>query len=138
MSTEENKALVRRLLEETWNNGNLDVSDELVSADCVLHYQGRSIPAGGAAGKGIVTTWRTAFPDFEFLFEDMIAEGETVAARIPFRGTHLGTLFGIAPTGRQITITETLILRLANGKVVEMWEDFDQLGLLRQLGALPS
>lgn len=137
MSTEENKTLVRRLFEESWNKGNLEVSDELISSDCVLHYGGRVFPVNGDAGKAIVAAWRTAFPDFQFLFEDCIAEGDRVVLRIPFRATHRGEFFGIASTGRQINVTEILIARIKDGKVVEMWEEYDQLGMLQQLGAVP-
>lgn len=138
MSTEANKALVRRLFEAAWNQGNLEVSDELISSDCVLHYQGTVFPVNGDAGKAIVAAWRTAFPDFQFLFEDCIAERDRVALRIPFRATHRGNFFGIAPTGKQINVTEMLIARIKDGKVVEMWEEYDQLGMLQQLGAVPT
>ena len=137
MSVEENKALVRRLFEESWNKGNLEVSDELISSDCVLHYRGTVFPVNGDAGKAIVAAWRTAFPDFQFFFEDCIAEGDRVVLRIPFRATHRGEFFGIAPTGKQINVTEMLIARIKDGKVVEMWEEYDQLGMLQQLGAVP-
>jgi steroid delta-isomerase-like uncharacterized protein len=136
MSIEENKVLVRRLFEEAWNKGNLDVADELMSDDCVLHYQGHTIPINGDAGKGIVAAWRNAFPDFQFLFEDCIAEGDKVVLRIPFRATHRGQFFGVAPTGRQINVSEILIAGIKDGKIVEMCEEFDQLGMLQQLGAI--
>jgi len=138
MSTEENKALVLRLFEETWNKGNLEESDELIASDCVLHYGGRVFPVNGDAGKAIIIAWRTAFPDFQFLFEDCIAEGDKVVLRIPFRATHQGSFFGIAPTGKRINVTEMLIVRIKDGKIAEMWEEYDQLGMLQQLGAAPS
>lgn len=137
MSIEENKALVRRLFEETWNKGNLEVADELLSGDCVLHYQGRAFPIYGDAGKAIIARWRKAFPDFQFLFEDCIAEGDKVVLRIPFRATHQGIFWDIAPTGKQIQVSEMLIARIEDGKIAEMWEDYDQLGMLQQLGAIP-
>jgi len=137
MSIEENKVLVLRLFEEAWNKGNLEVSDELMSTECVLHYRGATFPVSGEAGKAIVGRWRTAFPDFQFLFEDCIAEKDRVVLRIPFRATHRGDFFGIAPTGKQIYVTEMLIARLKDGKIVEMWEEYDQLGMLQQLGAIP-
>jgi steroid delta-isomerase-like uncharacterized protein len=137
MSTEENKALVRRLFEEAWNKGNLEVSDELMASDCVLHYRGTVFPVNGDAGKAVVAAWRTAFPDFQFFFEDCIAEGDKVVLRIPFHATHQGKFFGIAPTSKQISVTEMLIARIQDGKVAEMWEEYDQLGMLQQLGAIP-
>jgi steroid delta-isomerase-like uncharacterized protein len=138
MSTEENKALVRRYFEEAWNQGNLEVSDELISSDCVLHFRGTASPFSGDAGKAIVAAWRTAFPDLQLLFEDCIAEKDRVVLRISFRATHRGEFFGIAPTGKQINVTEMLIARIKDGKVVEMWDEYDDLGMLQQLGVIPS
>ncbi|HXJ96190.1 MAG TPA: ester cyclase [Terriglobia bacterium] len=85
---------------------------------------------------GIVKTWRAAFPDFHFALEDMIVEGNKVALRIPFTGTHQGKFWGLEPTGKTIHVTETLILRIEGGKIAEMWEDYGEYGMRMQLGLI--
>lgn len=136
--SEENKALVRRVFEDVWNKGNLAVVDEL----CATNYLGHqpSIPEGirGPEGfKQFVTMYRTAFPDVQFTIEDMIAEGDKVVDRWTARGTHKGALMDIPPTGKQVTVTGMGIVRIEGGKAVEAWGNFDQLGLLQQLGVVP-
>ena len=86
----------------------------------------------------MVAHWRTAFPDFRFEVADLIAEGDKVVARVPFTGTHRGQLMDIAPTGRTVRVGEILILRIADGKIAEAWEEYDELEMRRQLGVLPS
>ena len=85
-----------------------------------------------------ITAWRAAFPDFRLTIEDLIAEGETVMARWSCRGTHKGDLSGIAPTGKQFTISGVSIARFANGKMAEGWVNWDALGLMQQLGVVPE
>jgi predicted ester cyclase len=85
-----------------------------------------------------VTLYRTAFPDMRLTIEDIVAEGETVMARWSCRGTHKGDLSGIAPTGKPFTISGVTIVRLANGKMVEGWVNWDALGLMQQLGVVPE
>jgi len=80
--------------------------------------------------------WRTGFPDFHFQIEDLIVQGNKVVLRIPFTGTHQGRFWGLEPTGRKISVTETLILRIEDGKIAEMWEDYDEYGMRIQLGLL--
>jgi steroid delta-isomerase-like uncharacterized protein len=137
MSTEENKAIIRRWIEECYNQGNLAVVDELIAAD----YINRSAPLGQAPGlegeKQYATTIRSAYPDFQMAIEDQIAEGDKVVTRYTARGTHRGEFMGIPPTGKQITVTGIHIHRLAGDKVVEGWSEFDQLGALQQLGVVP-
>ncbi len=135
MSTEENKALDRRFTEEVWNRGNLAVVDELMSAD--YHEHDPTIPAGSEGFKQFVLMYRSAFPDVNFTIEDQIAEGDKVVSRWTARGTHKGELMGIPPTGKQVTVTGIVIGRYANGKLVEGWSNYDALGMLQQLGAVP-
>ena len=82
--------------------------------------------------------WREGFPDFHFKLEDMIVQGNKVVLRIPFTGTHLGKFQGQEPTGKKISVTETLILRIEDGKVAEMWEDYDEYGMKIQLGLVKA
>lgn len=136
MSKEENKALLRRLFEEVWTQGNLEAIDELLSSDYVLHDASQLIrsPEGF---KAYVTAFRTAFPDLHATVEDQVADEDTVAVRFTVRATHKGEFHGLPPTGRQMTMTGIDIQRIADGKIAENWANLDALGLLQQLGALP-
>jgi steroid delta-isomerase-like uncharacterized protein len=139
MSTENNKALVRRATEEAINGGNLALLDELVSSDFVLHDPNYPQPVRGAEGlKQYFQTFRSAFPDLHFTIEDIIGEGDTVAVRQTGRGTHQGELFGIPPTGKQLTVTAMIFHRFVNGKPVENWVNSDSMGMLQQLGVIPA
>ncbi|MFQ5824914.1 MAG: ester cyclase [bacterium] len=137
MSTEENKALVRRLIEEAWNKGNLAVIDEILYPDYVLH-----IDAPGAINregyKQAVSMYRVAFPDFRFVIDDMIAEGEKVVIRATMSGTQEGEFMGNAPTGKKLTMTAIAIRHLENGKIVEEWVETNMLGVLQQMGVIPT
>jgi len=138
MSTEQSKAMDRRVYEEVWNGGNLAVIDELVAANYVDHDPNPTSTLEGLEGlKQSVTMYRTAFPDVHFTIEDQIAGGNTVVTRWTARGTHQGAFMGIPPTGKQAMVTGISIARVADGKFVEGWTNFDALGLLQQLGAVP-
>ena len=136
MSAEENKALVRRCWEESFNKGNLAVVDELVAPTFSWHGPGQDV-SGREGIKQLISLYRAAFPDIHMTFEDQIAQGDKVASRWTMRGTHTGDLLGIAPTGKQGTMTGMIISRLAGNMIAEEWEIFDQLGLLQQLGVMP-
>lgn len=137
MSTEDNKALMRRVYEEIYNQKNLTLIDELAAADFVFHGGSRAIQ-GREAYKQFALMYIAAFPDLHFTIEDMIAEGDTVVVRHTLRGTHKGDFMGIPPTGKQATVTGITITRIANGKGVETWADGDDLGLMQQLGVIPA
>jgi predicted ester cyclase len=137
MSTEENKALSRRVTEEIWNKKNLALADELIDANWVMHGTGGMEFKGREGFKQFFTTFTTAFPDFHVAIDDMVAEGDKVACRLTTRGTHKGDLMGIAPTGKQFTVTGIIISRSAGGKEAEMWLINDQLGMMQQLGVVP-
>jgi len=139
MSTENNKALIRRVNEEAINGGNLALLDELVGSDYVEHDPNYPQLVRGAEGlKQYFQTFRSAFPDLHFTIEDIIGEGDTVAVRQTGRGTHQGELFGIPPTGKQLTVTGMTCQRFVNGKPVEIWVNADNLGMLQQLGVIPA
>lgn len=136
MSAEDNKTLVRRVYEESINRRNLKVIDELIDPNYVDHIPGS--PVQGIEGlQQAISTYLTAFPDLQMTIEDLIAEGDEVAARFTIRGTHTGELMGIPPTGRQVTVSALHILRVANGKIVEEWQNSDDLGMMQQLGVIP-
>ena len=137
--SEKNKTVVRRLFEEVWNKGNLPVTDELFAPNYVHHDSSTpDVGPGPESEKKRATLYRTAFPDLRLTIEDIIAEGETVMARWSCRGTHKGDLSGIAPTGKQFTISGISIARIANGKMAEGWVNWDALGLMQQLGVVPE
>jgi steroid delta-isomerase-like uncharacterized protein len=133
-----NKAISRRADEELFNRGNLDVADELFAPDFVYHDPAGEELRGPESVKGYATMLRAAFPDLHQTIEDQVAEGDRVAYRWTARGTHEGELMGIAPTGNRVTFTGIAVARLADGKIEEIWENYDALGLMQQLGAIPS
>ena len=135
--SETNKTVVRRLFEEVWNKGNLPVTDELFAPNYAHHDSSTpDVGRGPESEKKRATLYRTAFPDLRLTIEDIIAEGETVMARWSCRGTHKGDLSGIAPTGKQFTISGISVARFTNGKMVEGWVNWDALGLMQQLGVI--
>ena len=137
MSTEQNKALAKRIWEEMFNHKNLTVIDELFTSDYTFHGpQGHDF-SGTENLKQLVSHYLEAFPDLHVEVEDLVAEGDKLASRVTIRGTHKGELQGIAPTGKKVTTTTILITRFADGKVAEDWESRDDLGLLQQLGVIP-
>lgn len=137
--SEGNKNAVRRLFEEVWNKGNLQVADELFSSSYVHHDASTpDVGRGPDSEKKRATLYRNAFPDFRLTIEDTLAEGETIVVRWSCRGTHKGDLNGIAPTGKQFSISGTSIARFTNGKMVEGWINWDALGLMQQLGVVPE
>jgi steroid delta-isomerase-like uncharacterized protein len=135
--SENNKAIVRRLIEEVWNKGNLSLVEELFTPNYEHHDSSTpDFGRGPESEKKRVTLYRTAFPDLRLTIEDIIAEGETVMARWSCRGTHKGDLSGIAPTGRPFTISGITVGRVANGKIAESYVNWDALGLMQQLGVV--
>ncbi len=122
--------------EEGWNRQNPAVIDEVFAPDVVIH--GMALPAPGAEGlKQLMAAFYHAFPDVHMTDEDIIVEGDRVATRWTFRGTQRGEMFGIPATGRRITVTGIAIDRVVGCRVAERWLEFDQLGMLQQLGVLP-
>ena len=137
--SEQNKTNVRRLFEEVWNKGYMPVADELYAQNYIHHDSSTPDVGRGPEGeKKRATLYRNAFPDFRLTIEDLVAEGETVVARWSGRGTHKGELNGIAPTGKQITISGISIGRFAGGKMAEAWVNWDALGFMQQLGVVPD
>ncbi len=137
MSTEEHKALVRRYLEAI-DRGDLAALDEILSPDFRYHLPGSPEPLDRAGHRHFLTTFYAACPDLSHTVEDMIVEGDRVATRATDRGTQRGELLDIPPTGKSFTITGINIVRIADGRIVEEWVVFDQLGLMQQLGVIPS
>ena len=133
-SAESNKAVVRRFRQELMNEGNLSVVDEIFTERFVLNGQEMFLESF----KPLATMWRTAFPDLSYTLEHIIAEGDMVVEHWTARGTHRGRLFGIAPTDKHFENMGINIHHIVDGKIVETWEVADGLGLLQQLGVVPS
>jgi steroid delta-isomerase-like uncharacterized protein len=138
MSTEENKAMIRRVWEEVLDKGNLAAANEIMATNYVYHGSGGQEFYGSEGFKQLVTMFRTAFPDLHATVEDMFAVGDKVAHRATMGGTHKGDLMGIAPTGKQVTMSAIVISRFEGGKEAEAWANLDQLSMMQQMGvALP-
>jgi steroid delta-isomerase-like uncharacterized protein len=139
MSTEQNKALVRQLVEEAINQGNINAIDELLIPDFVEHEElPPGIPPGREAPKVLFTMLRSAFPDFKATIEHLIAEGDEIVLHMTWTGTHEGEFMGIPPTGKRISINVIDILGLAEGKFVEHWGVMDSMAMMQQLGVIPA
>jgi len=136
MATEDNKVLMCRCY-EALNERDWAAFDTLCSPDFVYQFDSTTIQ-GLEPYKQFILMYFTAFPDGRLTIEDIIAEGDKVVARHTFHGTHRGTLIGIPPTGIQVTATGINISHFANGKAVEEWANYDDLGLLQQLGVVPA
>ena len=140
MSTEENKATDRRSIEAGWNQGNTAVFDEVFAADFLGHDPSGPVHEvhGPEGFKQVYAIYRSAFPDTHLTIEDQIAEGDMVVSRWTATGTHQGSMMGIPPSGKRVTITGITITRFANGKAAESWYSYDTLGMLQQIGAIPT
>lgn len=135
--SEQNKAIVRRWLEEVINTKKVGLIDELLATEYRLHRPGQEVN-GIAEVKDLVRVYFAAFPDLQCSIEDMLAEGDKVTTRWTVTGTHKGDLAGIAPTGKRVKVTGIIISRIACTKIAEEWESLDELGMLKQIGALPQ
>ena len=135
--SEQNKTLVRRLMEDDLSRGDEAVADEIIHPDFLDHTNPPGMQQGVEGHKAIARLFRAAFPDLEWRIDDLIAEGDKVVARTTMRGTHRGEFFGIPPTGKAVTMNGVHVLRIAEGKIAEHWGSNDDLGLLQQLGAIP-
>ena len=136
MSTENNKSIVLRLFEEVMK-GNLAIADELISEDYAQHSV-FGIPNGREGFKQFFMAFAAAVPDAQFVIEDVISEGDKVVTRLTVNGTQTGALQGIPPTGKKFSMKGIDIFRVEDGKLVEHWDAVDQLGMLQQLGVIPS
>jgi steroid delta-isomerase-like uncharacterized protein len=138
MSSEQNKAIVRRLFEEPWK-GNLSVVDDLTASEYIGHDPALPEPLRGPEGvKEFVSAYLVAFPDARVTVEQQLAEGDLVATRWSARGTHEGELMDLAPTGKKVTVTGLTMSRLEGGKIVEEFQNWDFSGMIRQIEAAPA
>ena len=138
MTAEANKLTMQKFVEFI-NTASEALADELISTNAIFHVPGSPEPMRGPAGYlAIIGMMRAGFPDIQWTLEDMVAESDKVAARFIMRGTHQGTFFGVPPTGKTISVQAMNLYRLADGKFVEERGQPDMLGLLQQIGAVPS
>lgn len=145
MSAEQNKAIACRFFDECDRLGS-KIADrssdailgELLAPNFVAHAPEAPGPMGLQDWRQFEAQGYTAFPDLRPTIEDQIAEGDKVAVRTTSRGTHRGELQGMRPTGKKIEATAITILRIADGKIAEMWAEYDLMGLMQQFGAVPT
>ncbi len=139
MATDGNKAIIRRLT-EVWNQGKIELLDDMLADDYLHHEQLRPTTTREAYAAWVQDT-RSALPDLLLTTENLVAEGDMVAARWTFQGTHQGDLLGpggmISATGKRVTVSGITLFRFADGKLVEDWHSRDDLGFMQQLGLIP-
>jgi steroid delta-isomerase-like uncharacterized protein len=133
---EANKALVRSFV-EAWNTRDFDRFDALMGEAAVLHVGGGQVTCDPAGTRAIAEEWTSAFPDWRFELLRLVAEGTLVVAHMPYSGTHRGRIVGVEATGRSCTVDEIVIFRIAEGRIAEAWEVYDDAGMWRQLGVAP-
>lgn len=137
MSLEENKAVIRRMTDEFYNQGNIESAEQFF-ADTYVHHDPASPQVRDRDGlKIMVRAFCTGCPDLHIMIDDLLADGDMVTKRWTFHATHTGDLSGMPPTGKGITMSGLELFRLANGKIVECWSAYDNLSLLQQLGVIP-
>jgi steroid delta-isomerase-like uncharacterized protein len=137
MSIEENKQIVRRY-QEIYNSNNLDALIDVVSENLLTPKIMSGLPHGIEGAKAAHRIMLEGFPDYQTTIDDLIAEGDKVAARITMAGTHTGSFMGIPPTGKHVTFTGMYIARIEDGKIVEHWSEEDSVSLLQQLGVMQT
>jgi steroid delta-isomerase-like uncharacterized protein len=136
--SEENKALARRWA-DIFNQGNLDLVEEIYSPDFVDHDPAAPEDVRGVEGaREFYRMYTGAFPDAQITIEEQIAEGDLVATRWTARGTHQGELMGVPPSGNRVEVSGMTISRIEGGKVVEEWDNYDALGMMQAIGAIPQ
>jgi steroid delta-isomerase-like uncharacterized protein len=137
MSTEDNKALLRRFNEEVYIKRNLAAVDEFIAPDQIDHSLPPGLPRTREGTRQAISMTLTAFPDLNLKVEDMIAEGDKVVTTYTTCGTQRGAFGGLPPTGKQVAVPGYVIARIADGKIAEQWGLDDRLAMLQQLGVIP-
>jgi steroid delta-isomerase-like uncharacterized protein len=138
VSAQENKAVLRQWI-EAYNERDLEAEANLLAPDYVAHVPAAACPMEGLeAWRQFSGSFAEAFPDIRLTIQDIFSEGDMVAARVAFHGTHSGEFQGIPPTGKEVTFTSIEVNRVRDGKVEEHWVELDLLGLMQQLGAIPE
>lgn len=128
-----NKDIIRAFV-AAWNHRDSGRFDTLMGEGAILHVGGMNVPCDPRGTRAIAEEWTTAFPDWRFELLGLVAEGDRVVAHIPYSGTFTHPINGIAPTGRFARVDEMVIFRIANARIAEAWEVYDEAGMWRQLG----
>ena len=137
--TEDRKSASQAVLEEIFNKGRLELADELIAPNMIDHDPALPEPVTGPDGmKQLVAGYRTAFPDVRITIDDQIEESDKVVTRWTARGTHKGDLWGMSATGNEVTVTGISIDRFEGGQIAESWTNWDTLGMMQQLGVVPT
>ena len=138
--TEDIKTRFRRIVDEAWNKGNLDALEELHNPEYTEHHAPFPDVTEMETFKQMVADTRATYPDFHITIHDLVLEGDRLASRWTWQGTHLGKtrMLNIPPTGRKVTVHGSHILKIRDGKLSEGWQFADDIGLLRQLGVIPE
>ena len=135
MSIKENTAIIQSYFNDAWNNGKLEVLDEIISPEYINHNPGTPNPKKGPEGlKPIIQALRSAFPDLNFEIHDLVVCEDKVAIRSTMQGTHLGDLFGIPATKKKVVVAQLQIEHIKDGKIIEHWRQSDDVGMMKQLG----
>ena len=135
--SQENRAILRRFVDEGFNQGNLDLFDQLVAPDFVNHSAPPGVPPTREGWKQMAGMFLAAFPDMQLHIEDEIAEGDKITIRFTAHGTHQGELMGIPATGKEINVGGISMARITGAKIMERWEEFDMMSMMQQLGVVP-
>jgi steroid delta-isomerase-like uncharacterized protein len=135
---EDPKETVRRFVKDVQNDGRVERTPEYIAEDALDHSAPPGLPPGAAGAQIVFSAFRQAFPDHDAVVHEMISEGDLVATRKSFTGTHTGDFFKIPATGKRATINVIDFVRVRDGKIVEHWNIVDQLGLMQQLGVAPA
>ena len=136
-SVEQDRALIREVI-KLINERNLDEAFELYSVDYIFHGAGGEVLNGRDAIRNVWGAWLVGFPDLHSTIEDIVTEGDKLALRFRVEGAHTGEFLGMAPTNAKINVRDIEIFRIANGQIVEAWDQIDMFGLMQQLGAIPT
>ena len=133
MTIEQNRTATEKILEQVWNQAEFEGLDELIADDAIFHFRGQTYPTNAKDLAQIIAGWHQSFAGFHFIVRDIVAEGDLVAVRLIMSGTHQEQWKDIPATGKQIRVTAMFFLRFEAGKLVEIWEDFDEFGMRSQL-----
>jgi steroid delta-isomerase-like uncharacterized protein len=138
--TQQDKALAERFHMDIFEAGRLDVADEILAPDFTIHSPGLppELARGPEGTKQFAQAIRSGLPDLRITHDDVVAAGNKVVIRWTATGTHGGEMMGVPATGKQVTITGFDLFRIAGGKLAELWQNWDQLGFLQQVGAVPA